>query len=135
MYKQKTYRAKTVLKQQSEKELQKMVCDYLKIAYPAVIFNSDMAGAMKLTIGQAVQISKLRSNKGFPDISIYEPRGEFHGLFIELKKEGEVLYKRNGEAVTEHVQEQINCMRLLNAKGYYPMFAIGFDMAKSIIDE
>jgi len=28
MYKPKTYRAKTALKQQTEKELQKMVCDY-----------------------------------------------------------------------------------------------------------
>ena len=80
MYKPKTYRAKTALKQQTEKGLQKMVCDYLKIAYPRILFNSDMAGAMKLSIGQAVQISKLRSNKGFPDIAIYEPRGEYHGL-------------------------------------------------------
>ena len=71
MYKPKTYRAKTALKQQTEKELQKMVCDYLKVKYPKILFNSDMAGAMKLTIGQAVQISKLRSNKGFPDIAIY----------------------------------------------------------------
>ena len=134
MYKSKTYRAKTGLKQQTEKELQKMVCDYLKIAYPTVIFNSDMAGAMKLSIGQAVQISKLRSNKGFPDIAIYEPRGKFHGLFVELKREGEVLYKRNGEPVTEHVQEQINCMNLLKAKGYDAGFAIGFDDAKKMID-
>jgi len=134
MYKPKTYRAKTALKQQTEKELQKMVCDYLKVKYPKILFNSDMAGAMKLTIGQAVQISKLRSNKGFPDIAIYEPRGEFHGLFIELKKEGEVLYKRNGEAVTEHVQEQINCINLLKAKGYAAVFAIGFDESKTIID-
>ena len=134
MYKPKTYRAKTVLKMQSEDQLQKMVCDYIKAQYPKVLFNSDMAGAMKLTIGQAVKISKLRSNKGFPDIAIYEPRGEFHGLFVELKKEGEVLYKRNGEAVTEHVQEQINCINLLKAKGYVAVFAIGFDEAKTIID-
>jgi len=134
MYKPKTYRAKTALKQQSEKELQKMVCDYLKIAYPKILFNSDMAGAMKLTIGQAVQISKLRSNKGFPDIAIYEPRGEYCGMFLEIKKEGEVLYKRNGEAVTEHVQEQINCINLLRAKGYIAGFAIGFDQAKTVID-
>jgi len=133
MYKPKTYRAKTVLKMQSEESLQKSICDYLKIQYPKIIFNSDMSG-IKLTKGQAIKASKLRSNKGFPDIVIYEPRGEYHGLFIELKKEGEVLYKRNGEAVTEHVQEQINCINLLRAKGYCAGFAIGFNEAKTVID-
>ena len=132
--KPKIYKAKTILKVQSEKDLQKMVCDYLKAQYPKVLFNSDMAGAMKLTIGQAVQISKLRSNKGYPDLAIYEPRGEYNGLFIELKKEGEVLYKKNGEAITEHVQEQINCINLLKAKGYYAIMCIGFDETKMAID-
>ena len=28
------------------------------------------------------------TKKGFPDIAIYEPRGSFHGLFIELKRDG-----------------------------------------------
>lgn len=135
MNKPKIYKAKKPLTVQSEKELHSQVCQYLKVKYPKILFNSDMAGAMKLTIGQAVQISKLRSNKGFPDIAIYEPRGEYRGLFVELKKEGEVLYKRNGEAITEHVQEQINCINILKAKGYSAGFAIGYNEAVKMIDE
>jgi len=134
MYKPKTYRAKTVLKLQSEESLHKSICDYIKVQYPKILFNSDMSG-IKLTKGQAVKASKLRSNKGYPDISIYEPRGGFHGLFVELKKEGEVLYKRNGAAVTEHVREQIICMYLLRTKGYCAGFAIGFNEAKTVIDD
>ncbi len=135
MMKPKVYKAKRTIIQQSEKDLQKMVCEYLRIAYPKVLFNSDMAGAMKLTIGQATQISKLRSNRGFPDIAIYEPRNEYSGLFIELKKEGESLVKRDGSPISEHVQEQVNCINLLNAKGYYCRFCCGFDSAKETIDE
>ena len=135
MYKPKIYKAKKPLIVQSEKDLQKQVCDYLKIAYPKVMFNSDMAGAVKLSIGQAVQISKLRSNKGFPDIAIYEPRGEFAGLFIELKKEGECLTKRDGTPVSDHIQEQLNCINLLSAKGYKGRFCIGWQNAKETIDE
>lgn len=134
MYQTKIRRAKSTLKVQSEKDLQKMVCDYLRVAFPKILFNSDMAGAMKLSIGQAVQISRLRSNKGFPDIAIYEPKNGYNGLFIELKKEGEKLMKRDGTPVTEHIQEQLNCINLLNAKGYKCFFCSGWDSAKETID-
>ena len=129
MYKQKIYRAKTGLKQQSEESLHKSVCDYLKAQYPKILFNSDMSG-IKLTIGQSIKAAKLRSNKGFPDIAIYEPRGKFHGFFVELKREGEVLYKLNEDPKTDHIQDQLNCQRLLMAKGYYSTIAIGWEDAK-----
>ena len=134
MYKPKVYKAKKPICVQSEKDLQKLVCNYLKIAYPTVLFNSDMAGAMKLTIGQAVQIANLRSNKGYPDLAIYETRGEYSGLFIELKKEGENLQKRDGSPITPHVQEQLNCIRLLRSKGYKAHFCVGWQEAKDAID-
>jgi|ERR1035437_1985728 hypothetical protein len=134
MYKKRIYKAKSPLKVQSEKELHSQVCQYLKIQYPKVLFNSDMAGAMKLTIGQATQISKLRSNKGFPDIVIYEPRGEYNGMFLELKRGGESLFKKDGDYVTDHIKEQHLCIALLASKGYYATFAIGWDEAREKID-
>jgi hypothetical protein len=118
----------------SEKTLHRAVCDYLRLQYPQIMFNSDLAGATKLTMGQAVAMKALRSNRGFPDLVIYEPRGGYHGLFIELKKEGEKLIKRNGDFVSDHVAEQSDCMGKLGAKGYNCFFAIGFDEAKTIID-
>jgi len=119
----------------TEKILHKQVCDYLRLQYPNVLFNSDMAGSMKLTIGQAVQIKSLRSNRGFPDIVIYEPRGKYHGLFIELKNEGTKLYKRdNMTPATPHIFEQMEMQVELQQRGYRCSFAIGFDEAKHIID-
>lgn len=117
-----------------EKSLHKSVCDYLRLQYPKVMFNSDMAGAMKLTIGQAVQIKQLRSNRGFPDIVIYEARNGFNGLFLELKREGEKIFRQNGNFVSDHVAEQNDCMNELMKRGYLCYFSVGFDEAKKLID-
>jgi hypothetical protein len=123
----------------SEKTLHRSVCDYIRLQYPDVLFNSDLAGATKLTIGQATAMKALRSNRGFPDIVIYEPRyasggAIFHGLFIELKAEGTKLRKKDGQPATPHITEQYDCIIKLLEKGYAAVFAIGFDEAKRMID-
>ena len=118
----------------SEKALHRSVCQYLRIAYPDVLFNTDLSGSGKLTIGQATALKSLRSNRGFPDIAIYEPIGHYHGLFIELKKDGEKLYNKDHLPKTPHIKEQFECNRKLRAKGYYAAFSIGFDQAKRLID-
>lgn len=89
---------------------------------------------IRLTIGQATQAKSLRSNQGFPDIVIYEPRGIYHGLFIELKREGERIFKKDNTPATPHIAEQCDCMNKLEERGYCPRFAIGFDEAKVQID-
>jgi hypothetical protein len=133
----------------SEKTLHKSVCDYLRLQYPGVLFNSDLAGATKLTIGQATAMKALRSNRGFPDLVIYEPRGFtnyinsdklfemtiFHGLFLELKVEGTRIFNSKGFPATSHIQEQLELITKLQIRGYKASFAVGFDEAKSIIDE
>ena len=119
----------------SEKTIHRAVCDYIRCHYPDVMFNSDMSGAIKLTIGQAVAMKNLRSNRGYPDIVIYEPRGGLHGLFIELKDEGVKLWNKSGQPATPHIAEQSECLVKLDERGYAVAFAIGFDDAKRIIDE
>lgn len=133
----------------SEKSLHKSVCDYIRLQYPQVMFNSDLAGATKLTMGQAVAMKSLRSNRGFPDMVIYRPKiwienfetHMYYALFIELKKEGEKLYKvrstdNYGNPVfkSDHIAEQHECMKRLNYSGYYACFCIGFNSARNIID-
>ncbi len=116
-----------------EENLQIAVCDYIRAQYPNVIFNSDLSG-IKLTMGQAVKAKRLRSSKGFPDLVIYEPRGDHKALFIELKREGEKICKKDGELKTDHLKEQSMLMEELRKRGYYCVFAIGFDQAKMYID-
>lgn len=119
----------------SEKTLHRAVCDYIRYQYPDVIFNSDLSGATKLTIGQAVALKNLRSNRGFPDLVIYEPRWGFHALFIELKTEGTKLYNKFDLPVTPHIGEQLDCLVELRMRRYRAEFAVGFDEAKKLIDE
>lgn len=123
----------------SEKSLHKAVCDYIRLAYPSVIFNTDLSG-LRMTFGQAAQVKHLRSANGFPDIVIYkvvfkqDESNHYYGLFIELKKEGERIFKKNGEPASDHIAEQIAMIERLNKEGYYATFCIGFDQAKSVID-
>ena len=118
----------------SEASLHEAVCDYIRLQYPGVLFNSDMSG-VKLTMGQAIKAKKLRSSKGFPDLVIYEPRGEFHGLFLELKRDGEGIFKKDGKTFkTPHLKDQSNIHKKLYKRGYCTYFAVGFDNAKNFID-
>ena len=58
------------------------------------------------------------------------------GLFIELKKNGEKIYKKDGELVAdEHIREQAAVLEKLRGLGYVAEFAVGLDEAKKIIEE
>jgi hypothetical protein len=119
-----------------EESIQVAVCNYLKLAYPDVIFTCDLSSGMKLTIGQAVKAQKMRSSKGLPDIMILEPKGGelgYAGLMLELKSEK--AGNKNGTVKqTDHTREQQAILDRLEKKGYMARFAIGFDEAQQIID-
>lgn len=119
-----------------ESDLQIMVADYLRLRYPNVLFHSDFGSGIKLTMGQAAK--QKRQNGGrraWPDMFIAEPTKKYSGLFIELKKEGTRLQKKNGEWATPHIEEQAKVLMQLDDKGYMAKFARGFDEAKKIIDD
>lgn len=54
--------------------LHQQVCQYLRMQYPDVIFRTDFAAGVKMTMGQAVRHKKLQSGKAYPDLFIAEPR-------------------------------------------------------------
>jgi hypothetical protein len=56
------------------------------------------------------------------------------GLFIELKREGTKLKKKDGTWLTSHLAEQAEMLEKLRSEGYEATFAVGFDEAKEIID-
>lgn len=119
----------------TESELQVMVADYLRLQYPDILFHSDFGSGIKLTMGQAVK--QKRQNGGrraWPDMVIAEPRGIYHGLYIELKKEGTRLKKKNGEWATPHIAEQAEVIDELKKRYYRAEFAVGFEEAKKLID-
>ena len=89
---------------------------------------------IRLSVGMAVKAKTLRSHNGFPDLFIIEKRGEYSGLFIELKRTGEKLLLKNGTTpISDHVAEQFAVKLELQKRGFKCEFAIGFEQAKSII--
>lgn len=145
----------------SESELQEAVAGYLVRQYPDVMFHSDFGSGVKLTPAQARrQKCQNGYRKGWPDLFIaqhrawLEPRQNSlqlgltldaygraccemieYGLFLELKKEGTRLKKKNGDWATEHISEQAEVIEKLRQRGYCAEFAVGFEEAKRIIDE
>ena len=119
---------------QTEAQLHEAVCNYISLVYPEAIFNTDLSG-IKLPMGLAKKVTKLRSSKGFPDIVIYERTNEYNALFIKLKWENEKLYKRDKKTFkNEHLVEQFEMINKLKKRGYLAVFCVGFDEARKIID-
>lgn len=120
----------------SEAELQKQVAIYIRMQYPDVIFHSDFGSGVKLTPWQA-KMQKMQNGgrRAWPDLFLAEPVGKYHGLFVELKKEGTRLKKKNGDWASEHIAEQDAVLSELNDKGYKAEFAIGFEQALNLIDD
>lgn len=119
-----------------ESDLQVMVADYLCLQYPDALFHSDFGSGIKLTMGQAAK--QKRQNGGrraWPDIAIAEPTAKYAGLYIELKKEGTRLKKKDGSWSSDHIAEQAGMLEMLEYRGYRAEFAVGFEEAKRIIDE
>lgn len=125
----------------NESQLQVMVAEYLRVQYPDVLFHSDFGSGIKLTPGQAIKQKKQNGGRrAWPDMFIAEPRVKIQepvnfGLFVELKKDGTRIYKKDGSFASEHIEEQAKQLALLQAKGYRAKFAVGFEQAKEIIDE
>lgn len=130
----------------TELELQAQVADYLRLQHPDVLFHSDFGSGIKLTKGQAVKQKRLQGGRrAWPDMFIAQPAQRSceypdacykFGLFLELKRPGVKIYKKNGELVAnEHIREQARMLEELRERGYMAEFACGFDEAKKIIDE
>ena len=105
---------------------------YIKNQYPKVLFNTDLSG-VRLPYNLAKKVSKLRSNRGFPDIGIYESKRGFSGLFLEVKKESP--FRKDGELKTDkHIKEQSIMHDMLRIRNYQVHFVWDFDQAKVLID-
>jgi len=102
--------------------------------YRDAIFLSDASG-LRMTIGQAMQWKKLKSDRGIPDLFIMEPKRGYHGMMLELKKNKDEVFKKNGEVrQSTHIQEQKAILDKLTEKGYCAVWGMGFEHSRWLID-
>lgn len=115
-----------------ESSIHVQLCNYVRLKYPDAIFTSESSG-IRLTIGQAKKAKLLRSSDKLPDFWLAEPRGGFHGLFLELKRES--VYLKDGSLKNDkHIQGQHQILLRLWGKGYWANFAIGLDDAIDMVN-
>ena len=123
----KTYK-KSVQKRkiapESEANQQEIVIKYLRLAYPHALYCAS-AGGMRTSYLQAIKMKRTGYVKGFPDLFIYEPNQDYHGLAIEMKKE------KGGVASPEQKQWQ----EQLRNRGYASYICKGNEEAIKVIDE
>lgn len=117
-----------------EHNLCRAIATYLHLQYPKVLFHYDLAG-LNLSKAQAGMMKSIQGGTGWPDLFIAEPRGRFHGLFIEVKPEGTNITKvRTPEYATPHIADQASVIGELEGRGYAACFCCGFNEAQKVID-
>ena len=127
---------------QREHQLYEKIARYLQTEYPDVIYRFDIAADLKLTKGQAAKHKRLHPKRGYPDLFIanrhydLENCVDYHGLYLEIKAEGNSPFKKDGSLKKdEHLEEQWEMLQELEKRGYVARFATGFEQAKKLIDD
>lgn len=77
----------------------------------------------KRAIGLAVKLKAEGVRRGIPDLFLPKPRGEFHGLYIEMKKPGGRVSP-----------EQLERMNRLKSDGYKTAICTSATVAISVIE-
>ena len=106
----------------TEYELQKAVCKYLDLK--RVLYCGSMGGQYNPHFSQRIKAKESGYKKGFPDLFLYEPKGSYNGLAIELK----VGYNKA-------TKDQLSWIKRLTDKGYLACVCNGLDETLKIIDK
>ena len=107
----------------SEEVEQRLVIKHLREKYPGALYTIAPNG-MKLPMSVAIKLKDMGYRAGTPDILIFEPRGIYKGLFIEMKA-------RKGGRVSD---EQTAFILALRDRGYSAIVCEGASVAVSVID-
>lgn len=100
----------------------------MKRYHPELALLNGSLNGVRLTIGQAVKAKKQGMKKGFPDIFLPVPRGDYYGLFIELKIKPYRNHKH--KIVYPKISgEQLWWIAKLKAMGYRAEICKGYDLA------
>jgi hypothetical protein len=108
----------------SEDKEQAAVISWIKLQYPLagkLIYAVPNGGIRH--IGEAVKLKKTGVRAGVPDLCLPMPRGEYHGLYLEMKR-------KEGGRLSANQKEYLD---LLFEQGYAATWVEGFEEAKEII--
>ena len=106
-----------------EHDIQVAIVGLLESIEPTPLYSATVGG-VRLAIHTAKKMKEAGYSKGVPDMLVYEPRGMYAGLAIEVKTE-------KGRAS----DEQKEWIRALNSKGWRAEICKGFEECADVICE
>lgn len=128
-----------------EDAIYEQLARYLNINWPQVIYHFDQSG-MWTSSHKARNLYGKLNRRAWPDLLIAAPRTikydkkdphkdiHFHGLFLEIKREGTRLYRRDGSYASSHIAEQDAQLERLRGLGYVAQFGVGYDQCVEYIE-
>lgn len=117
-------RFNTIVPTESEEQQALFRCCAVEMSrYPDLDMLVHTPNEGKRSISQGAKLKREGLRKGFPDISLCVPKGQYHGLYIELKR-------RRGYNITS---EQKDWIIKLNRQGYAAAFCFGWEEAWEFI--
>lgn len=122
-----------------EEDLYEQLARYLNLKHPRVPYHFDLSGLWTPSHRLRNLYGRLNA-RAWPDLFIAKPVflertvNVAHGMFVELKREGTKLKKRNGDWASAHIEEQADVLDKLAAQGYIAQFAVGYDEAVELIE-
>ena len=140
--------------QKKEEGVQKTLSKMVKYKYPWAVFVSEQSGLF-VGFAAAEMLKTTRSNHlKHLDWQLQEPRGQFHGLYLELKSDRSKLYLKDGVTYRadnrtvfkgkgntkvavgkeDRIQEQRKSIWNRRDRGFAAFFACGVDEAIAIVD-
>lgn len=125
-----------------ETDLYEQVEQYLSLKHPNIPHHWDLSGLWTPSHKARNLYGRLNA-RAWPDLFIAilaaTPWSEgqpmvMSGLFLELKRAGARLKKRDGSWVNQHVAEQAAVLDNLCEQGYIAQFAVGYEEAVQLIE-
>lgn len=116
-----------------EAQLYEQLARYLNLKHPKVLYHFDLAGVNNPSKYSRSLYGRLNA-RAWPDLFIASPWLHRSGLFLELKRDGTRIFKRDGAFASEHIAEQAAVLVQLRAAGYWADFACGYDQAVERIE-
>lgn len=108
----------------TEESVQAAIVKYIKWKHPNVRYCASLGG-IRTTFRQAAKAKRTGYIKGKNDLDIYEARGGYHALFLEIKKDKK----------SYPTPEQKRWLQDMEQRGYHAIVVKGVDEAVEAIEK
>ena len=120
----------------------------MQFQHKGIPFHFDLSGGV-FSPGMANRNKRMNPITGWPDFCCPVKRGDYSGLWIEIKTEDEVLTRPKdakkilkgetklrlmGDWFNDHIEEQAKMLMYLAGQGFNTHFACGFVECQKIIN-